>query len=727
MTENFDFAGLAQHILSNSHNIVVELLPGGKLVGSEWTCGNLRGTQGTSCKVNINTGRWCDFATDERGNDLISLYAVVNGISQGEAYATLSKEYNFSVERREPDAAVSPHPPKVAKAPSFKHYKHGEPSAVWPYRDANGKELFYIARYDTEDGKQFTPWTLIDGQWKCKAYPDPRPLYNLDKLISDPNKPVLICEGEKSADAAEKLTDGQYVCTTWPNGSKASHKADWSPLKGRNVLIWPDADEAGIKVSDNIINNIYGRCKTLKTIDVSDRPERWDAADALNDGWGWDQLKEWAVPRATIINMNKTEITNVAVSVNTEEQPSGVSGSMFALWESLGVPQNSNGAPIINIDACVRIITGLTDLKNLVWLDEFYQRIFTRWKTDTFREWVDIDNLTLCLQFQREYGLQRMSDKIIYDAIRVIAHNNKRNEPKDYIESLEWDQIPRIRRFFTDYYGADDSEYTLAASKNWWVSMVARIFSPGCQMDNMVILKGPQGRFKSSSLRIIGGKWYTAGGDSVLSKDFYQNLQGKLIIEIGELDSFARSEVNTIKRVVSNPTDRYRKPYDRLPDDHPRQCVFVGTTNEDLILKDHTGGRRFWPIEISDIKLDKIKDDRDQLFAESLHLYKAGEKWYEMPIDETLLVQEENRDFDEWEQHIYDYLLGKTRVTISDIAEGCLKIGLDKMDRRIQMRVARCLTSLGWERKTDRVDGKPRKVWISKDHQYSDDKIEWED
>ena len=694
MSEQPDFEGLASYLLQQINSFLTEWLPGGHLQGREYCCGDIRGGKGDSFRVNTQTGVWCEFAGDQRGGDLISLYAAINDKTQGEAYDALNQQYGYKLPMIVP--------PTETPVPAMRHREHGLPSMSWSYHDELGRAVFHIARYESSNGKQFLPWSWTGDRWNCRAVPAPRPLYNLHDLAKRPTAPVLVCEGEKSADAVKQLTNGAYIGTTWPNGSLAVSKANWTALRGRNVLIWPDADQPGRDAADKISEILIPICKEVKILDVSGQPNGWDAADALADGWEWDGFKDWAVPRAT-----KLEIV-------ISEDPGPVTGSTYVLWENLGIPVTKNGAPIVNMDTVDRVISGIPELKNIVWLDKFHQRMFTRWDCDDIREWTDVDNLKLCMKMQREYGIMRMSDDMVYKTIRVIANQNQRNEPRDWMDSLEWDKQPRIERFFIDYLGADESDYVMAASRNWWISLAARIYWPGCQMDNMVILKGPQGKFKSTALRIIGGPWYASSGGSIFSKDFYQILQGKLIIEIGELDSFARSEVNTIKRVVADPNDRYRAPYERVPEDHPRQCVFVGTTNEDLVLKDHTGGRRFWPVNIKTIHPNKIIADRDQLYAEAVSLYKDGIEWHIMPTTQTLQVQEDNRQYDEWEQYIQNYFTEhyETETTVFDVAKDCLHVPIDKLDKAIQMRIGRCLVSLGWKREILWKDGKTVRTWI---------------
>src|SRR5262249_11330228 len=135
------------------------------------------------------------------------------------------------------------------------------------------------------------------------------------------------------------------------------------------------------------------------------------------------------------------------------------------------------------------------------------------------------------------------------------------------------------------------------ASHNFWLSLVARAYKPGCKVDNMIVLEGGQGIGKSTALDIIGGDWYTEQHESASNpKAFAEILQGKLLVEISEMDAFNGSQINRVKQTITCQSDRYRPAYGRYAKDHLRRCIFVGTTNRDDWNKDETGARRFWPI-----------------------------------------------------------------------------------------------------------------------------------
>jgi predicted P-loop ATPase len=241
--------------------------------------------------------------------------------------------------------------------------------------------------------------------------------------------------------------------------------------------------------------------------------------------------------------------------------------------------------------------------------------------------------------------------------------------------------------------------------------MVARVFVPGCQLDNMCVFEGPQGAGKSRAMRAIGGEWHTEVKENVTSNDFFMVLHGRLLVEIAELDSFNRAEITRIKQVVTCPTDRYRAPYARAAQDHKRMSIFAATTNESIYLKDHTGARRFWPIKCGQIKIERIVEQREQLFAEAVARFKRKEGWHEMPPAETAEEQEQRRQADEWESIVTEYLVDKKETTIRDVA-GYLKIETAKLDMILQKRIANIMRTVGWEKATKRDSaGHTVRIW----------------
>jgi putative DNA primase/helicase len=210
---------------------------------------------------------------------------------------------------------------------------------------------------------------------------------------------------------------------------------------------------------------------------------------------------------------------------------------------------------------------------------------------------------------------------------------------------------------------------------------------------------------------LVGARWFAEASESPTSKDFYQVLTGKLLVEIAELDAFSKAEVNTIKRVVTCRVDRYRAPYGRRAEDHPRACVFAGTTNRDDWNRDETGARRFWPVACAAVDVEWLARQREQLFAEAVELYEAGASWWDVPKEDAQREQEARRAADEWEEVIADWTVGKWEVTVGDVLQHALEVAPERWDKAMQMRVANCLRVLGWKRETVRKGGKVLKAW----------------
>ena len=305
-----DFSSLNRDLLLNVQSNLFNWLPGGKVNGNEFECGDLTGTPGRSLRINIRTGKWADFSTDVKGGDLISLYAAIHGIKQIEAYRrlkgsepppSLANGRHSSSESQPAETTSLVPPPDGVEYPNFTR-KSGDPSHVWTYHSEDEDVLFFVARYDSDSSKSFLPFSFSSDKhkWVNKAWPEPRPLYNLHLLKAHPDKPVLIVEGEKAADAASKFTP-PYVVVTWSGGSKAWRKTDFSPIYGRKVLLWPDADEPGVEVMHRLAAELSSHCPEIKLITPTGHGDGWDAADS---GFSWVEFKEWAVPRAHIYAPN---------------------------------------------------------------------------------------------------------------------------------------------------------------------------------------------------------------------------------------------------------------------------------------------------------------------------------------------------------------------------------------------------------------------------------------
>lgn len=213
---------------------------------------------------------------------------------------------------------------------------------------------------------------------------------------------------------------------------------------------------------------------------------------------------------------------------------------------------------------------------------------------------------------------------LVLDAVKFIADRNKVHPVREWLKSLEWDGVSRIDTWIRDYLkGEAEEPYLSEVSRTFLLAMVARVYQPGCQWDYTLVLEGAQGTYKSSTARALAGdEWFMDNLPDLRDKDVMLNLQGKWVIELGELADVKRGDYNLVKAYLNRRVDRVRSPYDKLPQDTPRQSVFIGTVNEGEYLKDPTGNRRFWPVKVGMCDVDGLKRARDQLFAEAVWIYE---------------------------------------------------------------------------------------------------------
>ena len=231
----------------------------------------------------------------------------------------------------------------------------------------------------------------------------------------------------------------------------------------------------------------------------------------------------------------------------------------------------------------------------------------------------------------------------------------------------------------------------------WWLEFP----EPGCKCDYVLVLEGDQGARKSSACSILAGQWFSDALPDVLrDKDTSQHLRGKWLIEVAELSSTSRAEAEHLKAFITRQVERFRPSYGRLEVIEPRQCLFVGTTNKDTYLRDETGGRQFWPVKVGPIDLDALRHDRDQLFAEAAHRYRAGEQWWPDEGFERQHIKPEQDDRfegDPWDETIAVYVATCERVRVTDIARNVLGIEGAKVGTADQRRIASVLKGLGWK------------------------------
>lgn len=322
------------------------------------------------------------------------------------------------------------------------------------------------------------------------------------------------------------------------------------------------------------------------------------------------------------------------------------------------------GKIVSNFPNCLKLMRHIRDQLGLAY-DEFGGSTHLTapelpWNVDVGRR-LDDDVVRRIRQYFVEATDANWTKDDVLEAALTIARENTVHPVRDYLNDLTWDGVPRIDKLLVTYAGAMDNAYVRAIGAKTLIAGVRRVRQPGCKFDNVIVLEGSQGSGKSSFVKLLSPhvEWFS---DSPIgnteSKDAPLSLQGRWIIELGEMSVLSKSGVEALKAFVSSSIDHVRRPYGRLHEELRRQCIFIGTTNQATYLKDQTGNRRFWPVKVGVIDLDALIADRDQLWAEAAAREAAGESLF-LPQDlweMAAIEQEERVSEDPWADILRAYV-----------------------------------------------------------------------
>ena len=327
---------------------------------------------------------------------------------------------------------------------------------------------------------------------------------------------------------------------------------------------------------------------------------------------------------------------------------------------------DTQGKPMKSMKNLRTLLEHDPQLKGKLRLNLFSGRIDTvgtmPWKRPgTSATWNDDDAAQLRIYLEPFFGKLAKND--ILDAVAATASDQAYHPVRDYLNGLSWDGKARLDTLLIDYLGAADTAYTRAVTRKAFTAAVARVMTPGCKYDTMLVLVGGQGRHKSTLLARMGGEWFSDSLRTFGDKDAMETIQGTWIDEVAEMQAMAKAEVDAVKMFLSKTNDYYRAAYGRYTADRPRQCVFFGTTNSKECLTDTTGSRRFWVVDIDQQGRCKnvfrdMAGERDQIWAEAVAYWRIGESLYLPPEleREARRIQEEHRARHPWEGMIADYL-----------------------------------------------------------------------
>lgn len=821
-----NFKALNDALLAMADRLVPMWLPGGAQRGHEYVCAGLNGGTGSSCSVNLKTGAWGDFATDEKGGDLVSLYAAIHGLDQGRAAVQVARDHGLEDvagvtrdgEHKPPPPRPAPPParkppsdegwatvrpvPANAPAVNFKHQWRVEADIEHVAEYRHGPDLHgYVVRFRTSDGGKDTiarTWctSTLDGasKWHWKQWDEPRPLYLPGHTLPG-ERTVVLVEGEKKGDGLQALLDagapGVYCVASWPGGSNAWQKADWAPLAGCAVLLWPDcdakrekptkaerdtcADDAALeqlKASKPLLpENKQPGMKAMLGIGAVLRDQHactvqllpipkpgevidgWDCGDAINtDGWDFARVLAFfgqaqplpayaQAPEAAAGASGSGGGKKIDGPVDTEGGDSGgaddlvvCGGRKVPRWLSwYWDPDKERWLTSRKL-----VITALErdpGLRDVLGLNELSSNIEARmdwpWLHGKAGPIKGSTDLMLGLYLSQAYGLPSIPRAALIEAIETVAHTRPFHPVREYLQALPWDGTERLGKWLVYVIGESPEslpprvyEYLCQVGRFWLIAMVARVMEPGCKFDYCPVLEGPGGLGKSTLAKTLASKGFFSDAhfDLTRGKEGQEQVQGVWLYELAELAALGKAEVQLIKNFISMEVDRYRPSYGRTVEAFPRQCVMVGTTNEDTYLRDRTGNRRFWPIPVRHrILMDWLLRNRDQLFAEAMQAYLRGDPYNPTPEDEERLYvpMQDSRVVEtavlSEMQHLFTRAPAATGIgaVVNDLTEfvtlaqvtQALGVDAAKSNTMLEGQVRSWFKQEGWERVKRQING----------------------
>ncbi|WBM43105.1 virulence protein E [Comamonas aquatica] len=737
---SIQYKALADALLPMADTLVPQWLSGGQRIGHEWKCGSLAGEAGGSTSINLVTGAWADFATGEQGGDLLGLYAAIHSLTMAQAAVQLARELHLedvaglvktatganvkplanprpapapraATTDKEKWHALQPVPVHAPAAP-FKHTVRAaedilHTAAYW----VDGELYGYVVRYRTSDGgKETIPYTYCQSErdggqkWHYKTWDEPRPLF-----FPGGKKPgertVILVEGEVKAEVLQGLLDahapGVYCVVSWPGGSNAWNKAQWSWLAGCTVLQWPDCDalrekltrQEQLSVADDpeakaalqaskpilpeakqpstkamqgiglLLRDTHGCTVSRLPIPApGEKPSGWDCKDAIADeGWTFDDVLAFFGKAQPLPSVDAAEPAaeadapekNSRSPVGTKGRgsagggdggddtpagkdetppPKGTPWWLKPYWDKQKARWNISRKTVIAAlehDEALQGVVAFNELTNSIQCRKAWP-----WPHARPGEIKGADGLLLGKYLTDTYSLPSVSKAALEEAVQTVAYTERFHPIRERLIDLKWDGKARIDNWLIFVLGETPEslnpalrEYLQLVGRFWLLGMVWRVMEPGCKFDYCPVLEGVGGLRKSTLVEVLCGKEYFSDTpfDMSRGKEAQEQVQGIWLYEIAELSALSKGDVNAIKAFISSKVDKYRPAYGATVESYPRQCVLVGTTNDDQYLRDRTGNRRFWPVPVRhQINTEWVQKYRDQLLAEAFALYQQG-------------------------------------------------------------------------------------------------------
>ena len=533
-----------------------------------------------------------------------------------------------------------------------------EPSRLmyWPSTSADGEFVFREI-----EGKALDPDAVLakykdwrnTAEWPVSKRQQTIVQRNIQKQANPLEKPGIVgafCRTYSIRDAIDTFLQDTYKHSAMPG------RYDYIPADSQaGVVIYEDRFAYSHHATDPACG------KLMNAFDVV-RLHRFGDLDAKADPDGdpsklpsFKAMQEFAVQDETVrIQLGKEREQLAQSEFNTEDDEN---------WQTT-LELDKQGKVKDTMANIAAIVSHDENLKSIVY-NEFKGCIDVigplPWK-QVKPGFNDSDVANAKLYFERVYGI--WSPAKFKDALLAVVAAERIYHPiKNYFAGLTWDGVPRLDSLLIDYCGAEDNPYTRAVTRKTLCAAVARVYEPGRKFDSILVLSGPQGIGKSTFFAKLGGSWYS---DSLAISDMKdktaaEKLQGYWILELGELAGIKKVDVETVKSFVTRVDDKYRQAYGAIVESHPRSCIIVGTTNsESGFLRDITGNRRFWPVQVSEKSLRHPWDltDIDQVWAEAIQAYKDGETLFLSGevAQMAYAKQQEAMESDDREGLVQDYL-----------------------------------------------------------------------
>ena len=550
----------------------------------------------------------------------------------------------------------------------------------WEYRDINNNHLGFTVRTLVEGRKQIRPWCYVDGQWVSKGFlsNDCKPIYNAQWLNIHCDKPILIVEGEKTADAGTNLFP-QYITITWLGGAAVVKKANWEYLAGRIVYLLPDRDEPGYLAMLALKDILRPIAAKVYFVDIQTLPlpEGWDIADLENGEVDIVDIKQLFVE-----------------AVNKAQEPQLICSD---LW-----PDKSINNKPLNTSANIKLL-----------LDFYNKKV----KYNLVTNRIEINDSTLKFSATNEYDCHRtviaelciknyVPKVDLDDYLLLLADQNRYSPVIDFIESKPWDKISRINDFLSTVTSSNQPLANILMHK-WLLGAVAAAYSTtGISLPGVLVFQGNQGIGKTAWFNRLLPKshQHLLKEGLTLDPNNKDSVIGCTTIwlgELGELDAtFSKSAISYLKSFITRSIDYYRPHYGRHEKQFPRTTAFYGSVNNTNYLIDETGNRRWWTIAVT--KIDYLHNiDMQQVWAEYKNLLDNGES-YLLDQQQNILLNNENelfQEIDPMEDMIlkrfnWDNNTSTNPMTSSEVLQAIGFILTDANTRKNAMRCSSILTKL---------------------------------